>query len=410
MPLFAQNDFSEIHAQVRLLDGAGYELDTTGFEGLKMRLQVGAADEFSFSFPAQTFDGEWRPDMSIWQRGSIFDVEMRYDGDPWRLMQEFEVVSTTTKYPDGAVGEVMTVRAVSPLARSARNKNSRTFTENATDVEVVTAVADEYGWQVDISANGYTDVIASEIGRPARAKKAGNSDLTFLKRVAREDRLGGPRVRPVSNTSGSSGNVLTFPEPSVGELVFTRGIGQEGSRRLHSLSMNKDGAMNTRVAVLSRDPVTQEFVVKEFEVSQFGGAPTLVFEGPRSEKPINFNVGDLTEGNLALAVVEHQGTGTAERVEVISSATYETDLSAEDIAQRYFELRERFGKWANAVVDGHADLIPYVSIELEGNLAASDAGVWLPVWVEHTLDGSGWRCNCRVVRVVEEPPPVNAVE
>jgi|14BtaG_2_1085337.scaffolds.fasta_scaffold01621_5 phage protein D len=393
---------SEIYAQVQFKTSGGYDIDTQGLSSVKVRLQLGSADELTMALPSRVMDKEynmvWRPDMSIWQNGSIIHVDMGYDGE-FTPMQHFEIVSSTNQY-QGSEAEMLTIRGVSELARAARNQKHRTWDQSpGDDLRVIDDVAAEYGWTVDVDGSDMLNL-------KQRVKKAGKTDLDLLKLIASQARLGGPRVDYY--------NTLFMPKPVVGKLKFTRGIGDPDARRLHTLSMERDGGASTRVLVVSWDPTNQTWVEKEFQADKFSGDPVLTFEGAKSEKELRLKPGgDIKTQTLTLAAVEHSGHGSSERVDVLNSAVYEKEdgLTAEELAKRYFELREKLSRWATVTVDGHPDIVPYVSIELQGDLAEIDKGHWLPLWVEHTIDSNGWMTTCRVVRIVDERNfPVSSVE
>lgn len=390
---------SEIFAQIKLFTPGGHAIDFQGLDSLKMRLQLGAADELTIQLTAKNIDGDWRTDMPIWQVGAIILVHVGYDTFQ-DYIQKFEVVSTTMKYPSGAGAESMTIRGVSALARAARNKDPRVFDQNpGNDLEVVREIADEYGWSNDVESDDFLNL-------KHRAKQSGKSDLDLLKLIAKQGRLGGPRV--------DGFDTLSMPRPVIGKLKFTRGIGDPDARRLHSLSMERDGASQTRVIVVAWNPETEQWVEKQFEADKFSQDPVLVFEGNKAEKALTVSPGgDIKTNTLTLAVVERSGSGKKERVDVINSAVYDRNdgLTAEELVRRYFELREKLSRWATIKVDGHSDLIPYVSIQLQGDLAEVDKGNWLPLWCEHTIDSNGWTVSSRVIRIVEEKNfPINAVE
>lgn len=384
MGLFTE-PIQEVYAQLRLTTYGGDEIDFSGLDSLKMKLQLGAADELTMSLPAQSIDGLWRNDMPIWQQGAVIVVQAGYDGE-FDDMQSFEIVSSTVNYPDGAGGETMTIRGVSDLARAARNTDSRVF--NAGDDQaVLDELCSEYGWTMGVES-------AQLLNPQKRLKEAGVSDLRFLKRIANDAQIGGPRL--------TRGYELIMPEPTIGDLKFARGLPANGSgwRRLHSLSMNRDGGANkTRVRITAFDPTENKFTVLEFQASEFGGDPQVTYEGSVSTKEMQSE--SSTQG-LLLKVVEHRGQGEKERIDVIASGRFVDETDAEALAKRYFLLREKLSRWATAVVDGHPDLVPYTSFELDGNISNMDKGTWLPVTVDHTFDSGGWKASCRCIRVVDE--------
>lgn len=372
----------ELGNRAGLFTTGGFELDLSGLSSIKARLQINAADELTVVMPAQILDGLWRSDMPVWQVGANLVLKMGYNGD-LDLIQEFEVVSTTVEY--GADGEEeMTVRGVSDLARAARNKNHRAF--KGDDKSVIDEICASYGW-----TNGVTGELAKST---ARLKENGKSDLELLKRIAKEAVLGGPRL--------TRDKVLLMPSPGVGDLKFARGIPTKSGehRRLHSIQVNREGgAMTTRVAIVGWDPEKKEFVETDFEADEFGGDPKIVYEGKPSTKALK---DEATTQGLVLAVIEHKGQNKSDRVDVLSSGKYLNETDAVDLARRWFILREKLSRWSNVTVDGNADLLPYTSFEIDGNLANMDKGTWLPITIEHVVDQGGWRCECRSIRVVDE--------
>lgn len=396
-------DVEEVYAQVELYTIGGDAIDIAGFASIKCRIQLGSADEFNISLPAQTMDGVWRADMPLWQVGGTIVFNVGYDG-VFNLVQSFEIVSTTMNYPDGPTGEMMSVQGVSDLVRAARNKKARVFGENSTYLDIITEICTDYGWTNMVPSNEQTDVILTA-GNDLLAKKAGLTDLEYLKNVAKRCRLAPPSL--------SVFNDLKMDAPSVGNLVFARGLTDAPeSRKLLTLSMNRDGGQATRVVILSFDPSAEDgagaFIEKIFEASKFGGDPDIVYEGPKSTKALELDPSSYT---LALAVTESRGHGKEERVDVISTNQFKTELSAEELATIWFQFREQFGRWATATVSGTHLLTPYESVKFDGNLAAVDKSAdWLPMWIEHTINTDGWKSRMRVVRVVEEPPPIEAIE
>ena len=373
----------EIAAQLSLRTPGGDHIDISGLSGVKLRIQLGAADEFTIDMPNQRLDGEWRSDMPVWQVGAVIHLEAGWNGE-LEFIQSFEITSTTANYPEG--GDTLAIRGVSDLARAARNLESRTF-KSGSDDAVITEICNEYGWK-----NGVT----AELFNPSkRMKKAGKSDLDLLKQIAKEARIGGPRLTPFRE--------LIMPEPTIGDLKYSRGLPLEPGvyRRLHSLQTNRDGgAIKTRVVIKAYDPETNEFVTTEFEANAFGGDPIVVYEG---RKAIEGIPSESTTQGLTLKVVEHRGQGKRERSDILSSGRFLNETDAVALARRWFELREKLSRWSNIVVDGNSKLVPYTSISCDGHLASMDIGTWLPVVVNHTFDSKGWLSTMRSIRVVDEP-------
>jgi phage protein D len=72
------------------------------------------------------------------------------------------------------------------------------------------------------------------------------------------------------------------------------------------------------------------------------------------------------------------------------------------LAKRWFDLREKLGRWATIEVEGHPDLVPYNAVVVDGDMAKMDKGYWLPTVVEHNFSESGWTTRLTCIRVVED--------
>jgi hypothetical protein len=384
LPLGSDIQTSELYPQVRLKGADDKELDITGVDKVECRLQINAADELEVVLPALFLDGTWRPDMPVWITGATISVEGGYNGT-FDLVQKFEVVSTTVDYSDDG-NETMTVRGVSDLARAARNKDHRTY--DGDDASVISDICALYGW-----TNGVTAPLGPSV---RRMKENGKSDLEMLRRIAREAVIGGPRL--------TSDNVLIMPEPEVGELKYARGVSAKfpDARRIHSIQVNREsGSFNTRVIIIAWNPFLEEFIEIDYQADEFGGDPKVVYAGKVATKELTK---EATTQGLVLAVADAKGTvgEKSDRIEIISSGVFHDEVSADSLARRWFLLREKLSRWSNITVDGNIGLLPYVSFEIDGALAAMDRGTWLPVVVKHVFDKDGWRSECRSIRVVDD--------
>lgn len=404
----------------------GDELDTAGLSSASIRIGLGSADELTLEMPSQDGAYAWRPDMPVWQVGAAVSVFIGYDGDP-AYLQTFELVSTTNSYGESGTPS-MTVRGVSELARCARNRGPRVFSGKR-DSEIVDAVCQEYGW-----TNGVDGTLL--INRQHRLKESGVSDLDLLRQIAKEARLGAPRVL--------SDRKLVMPIP-VAEFppVFTRGDSAVGDAPLLSFSPNREGGhVNTQLVITAWDPVGKQFVESVFEADEFSNDPKLVYSGPAAYAPIS---SESSTRGLILQVIESRGhqfgtvesatsAGVAsrasgrtggekvkevdpgkkkpkskrvkptsdERVDVLASGVYLDETDAAALARRWFELRERLSRWATADVPGHVDLQPYQAVRVDGALANMDRGLWLPTVIEHSVGSDGWRSKLTMIRIVEE--------
>jgi len=350
---------------------------------LKMRLQVGSADELTIDIMARDNIGRWRPDMGVWQKGAKIIVALGYDGD-LDPIQKFTIVSTTVQYPqEGA--EEMTIRAVSDLARALHNNGERVYRE-ANDTFVIDDVCEMYGW-----TNG---VEADLANTRARIKAKGTNDLEFLRLIANEALIGGPRL-DVYDT-------LLMPEPVIGNHVYTRGRSfTDGARPLLNYSPSREGGADAvQVQITAWDPDQHKFVDIVYQADEFGAEPKIVYNGPAAVQ--DRSTRDNSTRGLTLKVIEVRGHGENEKKDVIATGRFLDEANAEDLAKRWFELREKLSRWANIVVPGHTALVPYIAVNLEGDMANVDKGLWLPTVVEHDLSESGWICRLTAVRVVQE--------
>lgn len=395
IPTSYVNNLDELAPFLRLSTEGGTPIDFSGMDSLKMDIQLGAADTLEIKLPAQDSTGAWRSDMPMWQAGGTVKVEAGYNGK-FKLIQKFELISTTNDYQEEG-GESATVRGVSDLVRLARSKKARSFdyapqgygdVRAGADTHIISTICKEFGWLNGVSHTPLADP-------PKRVKENGKSDLDFLKLIAKEALIGGPRLR--------NDGVLIMPDPVVGKLKYARGISMKGGtgwRRLHQIQANREtGGVSTRVAVVSWDPKLNEYVEIEYEADEFGGDPRVTYEGKLASEGL---AKPISNQGLALSVIEHRGQSKKDRVDVLSTGQFSNEHSATELVRRYFLNREKFGRWADITVDGNTDLLPYESIEVDGNLALADRGVWLPMKVSHTFNSSGWMCALRCIRVVDE--------
>src|SRR3990167_1267160 len=170
----------------------GEWVDLSGFNSLKCRLQVGAADELTINISGRTNDGKWRKDQPIWQNGSTITVYAGYGTDLISL-QTFEVVETSSNYDDDDSLEIF---AVSSLARAAQYLEARAVPRGSSDDDMFKHVASFYGWTPSADKSlteGYHNL----------GKERGHSDLELLSSIAAWNDLGGPRV---------IGNKLILPD------------------------------------------------------------------------------------------------------------------------------------------------------------------------------------------------------
>lgn len=379
-----------------IISGTGEPLEWSGLQSAKMRLQLGAADELDIELPAQDVTGAWRLDMPAWQVGSKLTIGLGYDGKASPI-QSFEIVSISTRY--GAVSELpmVVIRGVSELVRAARNKAPRTF-PGSNDYSVVQQLCDSYGWR-----NGVAPVLADLVDysssslfkRLGRTKEGGDTDLKLLKEIAAEAGLGGPRLE--------YGGSLVMPEPDASNApTFVRGIahGVRDPRHLLSFTPSREGGDSIQLSIIGWDPEGNRFVEYLFEASEYGGDPRIVYQGPPAVSPI---AGESTTRGLTLQVVKFSGTPKKERRDVIASKRYLNETDAIALADRYFDFREKLGRWSDAEVEGDATLAPYKAIIIDGEMANMDRGYWLPLTVEHNMGSDGWQTNLRMIRVVEAP-------
>ena len=380
----------EIAPLLWIVNDANETVDWSGLTSLKMRLQLGSADELTINIMARDTDGRWRPDMGVWQKGGVLVIAFGFDGD-YEPMQKFTLVSTTVQYPESGP-ETLVVRGVSELARALHNKDARSYSE-ASDEAVVDDICAFYGWD-----NGVTAELASS---RARIKKKGRTDLDLLRLIATEALLGAPRV--------DAFGTLTMPEPMIGEHTYARGVPiTSGARRLLNFSPSREGGADAiQIQITGWDPDQEKWVSITYQADEFSEDPEIVFEGPAAvQAPIPT---DSSTRGLTLKVIEVRGQGAGEKKDVIATGTYVREKDAESLAKRWFALREKLSRWSNISVPGHNSLVPYIAVTVEGELADMDKGLWLPTVVEHTLDDKGWKARLTAIRVVQETT-VTAIE
>lgn len=381
----------------------GDSIDWSGLESMRLRLQLGCADECEITCEAQDVDGNWRPDMPIWQIGGTLKVSAGYDGAVVHV-QNFDIVSTTNNYGSIGSSPTMTVRAVSELARAARNRNPRTFADKD-DSKVLDAVCSEYGWTNGVSPEDVADLtldLKSKFTKTGRIKARGTTDLELLKTLAADAQLGGPRIDRYGH--------LVMPKPSADSpIVFIRGSGASGDVidavledyfALLSFSPSREGgADNVQLAIVAWDPEQKTFVEKVFEADEYGGDPKVIFSGPLATASIS---GESSTRGLTLQVIVARGWNKDERRDVLATGRYINETDASALAKRWFDLREKLGRWATIEVEGHPDLEPYRAIIVDGDMAKMDKGYWLPTVVEHNFSDDGWISRLTCIRVVED--------
>lgn len=370
---------------------------------MRIRLQLGSADECEITLEAQDVLGNWRPDMGVWQIGGVLKVSAGYDGSAVYI-QKFEIISTTNAYGSHDSSPTMTIRAVSDLARAARNRNPRTFADKD-DAVVLDALCTEYGWVNGVSVDAITDRtldLKSKFTKKGRIKAQGTTDLELLKTLAADAQLGGPRV--------DKNGVLIMPEPSAdAPVVFIRGASASGDvldalladyYALLSFSPSREGgADNIQLSIVAWDPEQKAFIEKVFEADEFGGDPKVIYSGPLATAPIS---GESSTRGLTLQVIVARGWNKDERRDVLATGRYINETDASALAKRWFDLREKLGRWATIEVEGHPDLVPYSAIIVDGDMAMMDKGYWLPTVVEHNFGEDGWTTRLTCIRVVED--------
>jgi phage protein D len=381
---------TDIAPSLMLTNTVGEDIDWAGLTSMTMRLQLGSADELTINIMARDNEGNFRPDMGAWQKGATLYVNLGYDGTT-APMQEFTVVSTTVDYPEVGA-ESMAIRCVSDLARALHNRDSRVFTE-ADDTAVLDAICADYGWQ-----NGVDGSLLANT-RP-RIKKKGSTDLDLLRTIARDALLGGPTV--------DVWGTLHMPEATVGPQVYSRGAAEtSGADRLLLFKPSREGGADAiQVQITAWDPVEEQFVDTVFQADEFSSDPEVVFEGKAASQP---TVTETSTRGLTLKIIEVRGHGESAKKDVLGQGRFVEVNDAEDLARRWFALREKTSRWASLTVPGHNSLFPYLAVEVEGQLAETDKGIWLPTVVEHTINDSGWRARITAIRVVQDTT-VKAVE
>lgn len=374
------NGSNKVAPVLKMTNSMGEDIDWSGLSSLKMRLQLGSADELTLVLPALDNESAWRPDMGLWQKGAVLYVELGYDGVTVPI-QEFTIVGTTNAYADDAAS--MTIRGVSQLARALHNKDPRTYTEK-NDGAVLDDICSTYGWTNLVDPSKLTNSVK-------RVKKKGDTDLKLLRAIASEARLGGPTVDVWGN--------LLMPEPITGAASYTRGPPETaGAEPILSFQPSREGGGDSvQLQITAWDPEREKFIDVIYKADDFANDPEIVFEGPASKQPIPTE--SSTRG-LTLAVLAVRGYGNDAKKDVLSSGRLLNEDNVEDIARRWFDLQEKMSRWATIEVGGDSALAPYIAVNIEGQIANMDRGLWLPTVVEHTLDSGGWKSRLTATRVL----------
>lgn len=384
-----------ISACMTITNIVGEDIDWTGLSSVRIKIQLGSADELELDLPAQDMGGNWRPDMPAWQVGGTLKIALGYDNTVDEI-QTFEIVSTTNDY--GGMGDLptMKIRAVSPLVRAVRNRNPRTFAD-LDDRSILDSLCSEYGWTHNINIDPSKAAYTSRLSKKGRVKEAGKSDLELLKTIANEAELGAPRL--------TADGELVMPEPTCDDpIMFVRGTPfyatSQESFQILGFSPSREGGSDTlRLSIVGWDPERKQFIEKVFEADEFGGDPEVVFDGPLSIAPI---AGESSTRGLTLQVVSSRGWSKDERRDVLASGRFLNETDAASLARRWFSLREQLSRWATIEVEGHPGIVPYEAVQVDGDMAIMDSGLWLPTVVEHNLGDSGWTTRITAIRVVTE--------
>lgn len=393
---------TSVAPSIEIVNAVDEAIDWDGFVSMKIRLQLGSADELELELQAENAEGVFRPDMPAWQVGGQLKISAGYDGIVDHI-QTFEIVSTTNKYGGYGESPTMTVRGVSELARAARNRNPRVFNDKD-DGAVLAALCAEYGWTNGVPAEATKDEtldLKSKFTKRGRVKAKDTTDLDLLRTMATDLGLGAPRI--------DKDNTLVMPAASAeNPIVFLRGPEASGDvfdalladhYALLSFSPSREGgADNIQLAIVAWDPEQNKFIEKVFEAGEYGEDPKVIYSGALASTALK---SDSSTRGLTLQIIQSRGWNKDERRDILASRQYVNETDAEALAKRWFDLREKLGRWAKIEVEGHPGLLPYEAIIVDGRMANMDKGYWLPTVVEHSFTDAGWSSTATCVRVVD---------
>lgn len=379
------------------VDDAGTRLPS-GYRSLVRSLRVEAsvdgADEVVIEADARdTVDGTWRIlSETILQPGSRVVVLVGWADTDLVAQGRFRLARLETVYRDG--GASVTLRGYSAEADLAEGKAARSWPAGTTYTDAVIEVAEAYGLDVSL--------VEASPATPTSplAKKAGTSDLEWLRSVAGALEYGEPIVR---YDRDSRRDRLVFRPTRLadqGELVTFRFLSTAagpGGTLVEFAPEYSLAGVPSKVEVIGWDPVEQESIVVVVEITDSGEA-SRVLRGTVA------TVDESIRSGSGLRVKMSNDGGGKEAREVVVNELIETTDAAQEWASRWLRTRNLAYQTARARVIGYERLWVGQIVRIEG-VAPVHEGLWEIVRCEHDpLGGDGYFCNLDLRRVLEDLP------
>lgn len=367
---------------------------------VRVRASVDGADELEIQAQAwDTLRSRYRfVGEDLLAPGNQVVVSMGYAGDLHEL-QRFTVVRHEPDYRGGELPTVK-IRAYSAEVRLVETTRPRTWSGPVSDSEIVREIARDAGLRTTAAS---VEQVAVRAG--SRVKRSGESDWSFLRKLAAANGLGDPWVRwdpdaradvlywrALSTANQADVNVYSYARPSV-EFA-----GSNGLRSFRSeLSL---AGTATKVEVVGWDPTGGdggEAVRVVMELTAQGQRTTIYRGGEAGEIPEPYR----SPGQLLVSVLEAGADPTSERREVLAVKKIASTEDARAVAQQWIDTRNRAWQTGRVELDGDPSLWIAQLHRIEG-LSESESGLWAFEGVEHVMDGSGYSCRADVSRVLED--------
>lgn len=325
--------------------------------------------------------------------GNLVTVRMGY-GAELETIQRFRIVREETSYPSGGTPKVRIV-GYSAEADLGEATAPRTWEAPTVDSEIVREIAEAHGLEVTADS-----LEATSERQASRVKKKGVSDLVFLQQLAVANGYGPPQVRYDPDTDT---DVLTFRSLQVdtGDVLtlvynpFVAGSDAEAGNLLEfSPTLDLHG-VPVAVEVTGWDQENQVAIVVIMRIEDGGQDPTVL----TGEEAAGYKIKSGSE--LRARALEDGKDATGDRIEYTPVPHLRTVEDAIAWATRWIKTRNAAFLEGRASTLGIPTLWPGQVIGIEG-VAESHAGLWHLTGVQHQIDGSGYRCNLDLERVLQE--------
>lgn len=327
--------------------------------------------------------------------GNTVVVFMGY-GYNLTALQRFTIVAEEGNYPDGGVPTV-TIRGYSAEHRLGQATIERNYKAPTSAAEVAQALADEHGlvWDSDT----IEDTPPSDTGW---TKPKGTSDLVFLQQLAVNSEFGPPVVRYDADRDA---DVLYFKATKVDPaailtLVYNpHDAGADlpsGTLRSFQPSIDLSG-VPTKVQISGWDVVKQEAVVVIMELTD-DGQEVQILTGKAASA-----AGYKIKSASGMVVQQLEGGNDPAKDKSVHIPLPQVTSADQAVAFGTAWLRTLNA----AAMTGRGTLVGDQSVwvgqvhDYQG-LADTHNGKWEVVGCKHTIDGSGYRTDVDVVRVLED--------